>query len=167
MIQISRTMRGKVEFEMDAHKKNIRGAVCVLCSPQQWPKVKSQKGWAWRTQSFQLAFICMLLNVICKNQQLGTGEIVQLFRALTVLAEELVWFMMLCPVTAPKGKVSFLEGGLTIYKTILKGNPEGDGHHKMNSIVFLGIFLLLLICFVLFWMVGLLLSLCHILRRWR
>jgi hypothetical protein len=47
-----------------------------------------------------------------------------LFRALAVLAEDLVWFKMLCPVTAPKGKVTFLQGGLTMYKTTLKRKPH-------------------------------------------
>ena len=142
---------------MDAHKKNIRGAVCVLCSPQQWPKVKSQKGWACTTQSFQLAFICMFLNVICKNQQIETGEIAQLFRALAVLAEDLVWFQTLSLVSAPKEKLVFSKGVSLCTEPLLRESliprrrwpTENELNSVSGDVVVINLFCTILaVCFV-------------------
>ena len=57
-------MRGMVEFEKDAHKKNIRGAVYIVCgnhsNVEKWSLKTAQHG-------KYKAFISMILNVIHKN----------------------------------------------------------------------------------------------------
>ena len=65
MIQISRTIWGKFELEMDAHKKNTL---------QQWGKVWIQNGQACCLQCIQLAFIYMFLNVLYKTSKYGLEE---------------------------------------------------------------------------------------------
>ena len=57
-------MRGMVGFEMDAHKKNIRGAVYIVCGNHS-----NVKKWSLKTAQHgkYKDFIAMILNVIHKN----------------------------------------------------------------------------------------------------
>ena len=47
-----------------------------------------------------------------------------MFRALVVLAEDLVWFLTLSLVTAPKGKVDFSKGVSLCTKPLLRESPK-------------------------------------------
>lgn len=77
-----------------------------------------------------------------------------------------VWFQILSPVTAHKGKVNFLQLSLTMYKTTLKGRPHTRcSWPTQNELNVSRDFLF--INFVLFWLVGWSLSLSQVLRRWR